>query len=182
MLRYLFAALSLGVSAVVFPTVFADNKDAAQDAAIMARDGMRAQTAQQKVPTRQADAPRLSGTERIPRDRAGHYSAEFHLNNERVDGLIDTGASAIAINETTARRAGIRLNNSDFVYTVNTANGQTRAARAVLKTVRVGSIRVDNVEAVVLSDDALQGVLIGMSFMNRLRGFEYSNGSLLLRR
>lgn len=182
MLRYLFAALSLGVSAVTFPAVFSDNKDVAQDAVVMARDAVRTQSAKQQVRTQEASAPRLSGTERIPLGRGGHYIAEFQLNNERVDGMIDTGASAIAINQTTARRAGIRLSDGDFVYTVNTANGQTRAARAILNTVRIGSIRVDNVEAIVLDDSALNGVLIGMSFMNRLRGFEYSNGSLVLRR
>ncbi|MGB7432406.1 MAG: TIGR02281 family clan AA aspartic protease [Ahrensia sp.] len=182
MLRYLFAALSLGVSAITFPTVFSENREAVHDAAVIARDAARSQSAKQQVSTQEASAPRLSGTERIARDRGGHYVAEFQLNNTRVDGMIDTGASAIAINRTTASRAGIRLSDADFVYTVNTANGQTRAAKATLNTVRIGSIRVDQVEAIVLDDQALDGVLIGMSFMNRLRGFEYANGSLVLRR
>lgn len=182
MLRYLFAALSLGVSAVVFPSVFSENSDVAQDAAVMARDAVRSQSVKKETRRQEASAAPLSGTERIALSRGGHYVAEFQLNNERVDGMIDTGASAIAINQTTARRAGIRLSDSDFVYTVNTANGQTRAAKAILNTVRIGSIRIDNVEAIVLDDRALDGVLIGMSFMNRLRGFEYANGSLVLRR
>lgn len=182
MLRYLFAALSLGVSAVIFPSVFLNNKDTVRDAAVVARDAARLQSANNQSAQQTAAEPALSGTERIARDRGGHYSAEFQLNNARVDGLIDTGASSIAINETTARKAGIRLSDSDFVYSVNTANGQTRAARTVIRSVRLGSIRVDNVEAMVLSDDALSTVLIGMSFMNRLRGFEYANGSLVLRR
>lgn len=182
MLRYLFVALSLGVSAVVFPSMFSENRDVARDAAVVARDAAQAKSAQKQVRAENANAPQLSGTERIARDRGGHYVAEFQLNNTRVDGMIDTGASAIAINETTARRAGIRLSDADFVHTVNTANGQTRAARAILNSVRIGSIRIDNVEAIVLEDRALDGVLIGMSFMNRLRGFEYSNGALVLRR
>lgn len=182
MLRYLFVALSIGVSAITVPALLQDNPDLARDAAVMARDQVRVQAARSETREIESQPVALSGTERIRLDRSGHYVAEFRLNNARVEGLIDTGASAIAMNETTARQAGIRLSRGDFVYTVQTANGQTRAARAILDTVSVGSIRVRNVEALVLEDRALQGVLIGMSFMNRLRSFEYSNGALVLRR
>lgn len=122
------------------------------------------------------------GEVRIPRDNRGHYSAEFRLNNLRVDGLIDTGATSIAINETQARDAGIRLSQKDFKYRVNTANGQVKAARAMIDRVTVGKITVYDVEAMVLDDNALNVTLIGMSFMNRLRGFEYQSGNLVLKR
>ncbi|MEL6818774.1 MAG: TIGR02281 family clan AA aspartic protease [Pseudomonadota bacterium] len=125
---------------------------------------------------------RLSGVERIRRDQQGHYVGEFRLNNHRVQGLIDTGATTIAINESVARRAGIYLRRDDFKYTVNTANGAVRAARATINNVRIGQIKVAEVEAAVLPDEALNVVLVGMSFMNRLRGFEYDNGQLVLRR
>jgi aspartyl protease family protein len=49
---------------------------------------------------------------------------------------------------------------------------------SVIDEVRLGSIRVRNVEAMVLEDEALDTVLIGMSFLNRLRNFEFSNGTL----
>lgn len=179
MLRILFMAGSVCVSAITLPMFFKSNEDLVQEAAVVARDGIRAQNAKLQ---RASEPPPLSGTERIRQDRSGHYVAEFQLNNTAVTGLVDTGATAVAINETTARRAGIRLSPGDFVYTVSTANGETRAARAMLESVRLGSIRVHNVEALVLEDRALDGVLIGMSFMNRLRSFEFENGTMLLRR
>lgn len=179
MLRILFMAGSLCVSAITIPMFFSQNGDLIQEAAVIARDSARNQTA--KVETARQPPP-LSGTERIRQDRSGHYVAEFQINNAAVDGLVDTGATAVAINRTTARRAGIRISDSDFIYAVSTANGETRAARAVLDTVRLGSIRVNNVEALVLDDQALDGVLIGMSFMNKLRSFEFENGTMLLRR
>ncbi|MEO0543300.1 MAG: TIGR02281 family clan AA aspartic protease [Pseudomonadota bacterium] len=125
---------------------------------------------------------RLSGIERVRRDQQGHYVGDFRLNNYRVKGLIDTGATTIAINESTARRAGIYLNRDEFKYTVNTANGAVRAARATINNVQIGQIRVAEVEAAILPDEALDIVLVGMSFMNRLRGFEYDNGQLVLKR
>ncbi len=130
----------------------------------------------------QAQAVRLSGRERIPRNPRGHYEATFSLNNARVKGLIDTGATTIAINESTARKAGIRLSRKDFKYPVRTANGETMAATATIRQVSIGSIRVRDVEAMVLSDKSLSHTLIGMSFLNQLRGFEYDAGNLILRR
>ncbi|MEL6436488.1 MAG: TIGR02281 family clan AA aspartic protease [Pseudomonadota bacterium] len=121
------------------------------------------------------------GTEYIQRNPRGHYTAEFRLNRHRIEGLIDTGATTIAINETTARKAGFFLHPNDFKYDVSTANGTVKGAAVVLDMVEVGSIRVRNVEALVLPDQSLNTVLIGMSFMNRLRGFEYRNGDLVLR-
>ena len=137
---------------------------------------------QQSRETPSARPAQLSGTERLRPDARGHYMAEFRLNNMRVQAMIDTGATTVAMNESTARRAGVRLSRSDFIHPVETANGQVMAARAVLDEVRVGSVRVRDVEALVLNDQALNTVLIGMSFMNRLRGFSYENGTLVLRR
>ena len=112
---------------------------------------------------------RLSGFERIRRDRQGHYVGDFRLNNHRVKGLIDTGATTIAINESVARRAGIFLRRDDFKYTVNTANGVVRAARATINNVQIGQIRVAEVEAAVLPDEALDVVLVGTGPAGALR-------------
>ena len=53
-------------------------------------------------------------------------------------------------------------------------------ATAIIREVRIGSIRVRDVEAMILEDDGLNIVLIGMTFLNRLRNFEFSNGTLVL--
>jgi len=39
-------------------------------------------------------------------DARGHFSAEFKLNGRKINGMIDTGATLIAINLSTARKAG----------------------------------------------------------------------------
>jgi aspartyl protease family protein len=110
----------------------------------------------------------------------GHFNAEFRLNGRGVDALVDTGATLVAMNRSTARRVGIKVVPADFKYTVKTANGEARAAGAIIDRLQIGRIAVDNVEAVVLDDDALEGTLIGVSFLKRLTKYQVENGALLL--
>ncbi len=113
-------------------------------------------------------------------DGRGHYAATFRLNGRQVDALVDTGATLVAINTSTARRIGISLNPSDFTQPVSTANGAVKAALVELDRLEIGRISLDDVQAVVLDDRALQTNLIGMSFLNRLDKFEAKDGTLLL--
>jgi aspartyl protease family protein len=117
---------------------------------------------------------------RLEPDDRGHYRADFRLNGRSVDALIDTGATLIAVNESTARRLGIHLAASDFRHEVKTANGNARAAAAMIDSVEIGRIRVRDVQAVVLEDQALQGTLVGMSFLRRLSGYKVEHGELVL--
>jgi aspartyl protease family protein len=116
----------------------------------------------------------------IPMAQNGHFVAEFKLNGRRIEAMVDTGATAVAINESVARQIGERLTNADFRYSVNTANGKAKAAVINIEDITIGRIRVSNVQAMVLEDGALDGVLIGMSFMNKLRKFSVENGELIL--
>jgi aspartyl protease family protein len=116
----------------------------------------------------------------IAADPRGHYLADFRINGRKVEALIDTGATAIAMNLTTARRLGVALRPSDLTGAVSTANGKARAAAAMLERVEIGRISVENVQAVVLEDRALDTVLIGMTFLNRLRTFRADQGRLTL--
>ncbi|ODT28360.1 MAG: hypothetical protein ABS35_09060 [Kaistia sp. SCN 65-12] len=116
----------------------------------------------------------------VPSDGRGHYAATFRLNGRQVDALVDTGATLVAINASTARRIGISLNPADFTHSVATANGPARAALATIDRLEIGRISLDDVQAVVLDDQALQTSLIGMSFLNRLDKFQAKDGTLLL--
>lgn len=113
-------------------------------------------------------------------DARGHFSAEFKLNGRKINGMIDTGATLIAINLSTARKAGIALQQSDFRYEVQTANGTARAASAKIDSVQIGRIAIDNVEALVLEDSALTETLVGLSFLKRLSKYQVEDGTLVL--
>jgi clan AA aspartic protease (TIGR02281 family) len=82
--------------------------------------------------------------------------------------------------ETAARRLGFTGNGLDFRYTVNTANGGTEAAHVVLDRVEIGSIRVAGVDALVLHDKALTGMLVGMTFLQKLKSYQVADGQMTL--
>jgi aspartyl protease family protein len=113
-------------------------------------------------------------------DPRGHFVAQFKLNGRATEALVDTGATVIAINRSTARRIGISLANIDFKYEVRTANGVAKAAAVVIDRVQIGRISLENIEAMVLEDKALEGVLVGMSFLNRLSKFQVQDGALVM--
>lgn len=113
-------------------------------------------------------------------DARGHFLAAFRINGRPADGMIDTGATLVALTASTARRAGIVLSPADYRAEVDTANGHTRAAVVRIDRLEIGRIALDGVEAVVLDDKALGGNLIGMSFLKRLDKYQVENGALLL--
>ena len=116
----------------------------------------------------------------IPAGPHGHFSAEFRVNGARIDAMIDTGATLVAINRSTATRIGLNLTAKDFKYKVDTANGPALAAAGVIDSLQIGRIRIDGVQAVVLEDKSLKQTLIGMSFLNKLSAFRVERGKLLL--
>jgi aspartyl protease family protein len=117
---------------------------------------------------------------RLEGDEQGHFNAQFKVNGRSIDGMVDTGASMIAINVSTARRLGLSLGSSDFRHPVTTANGTIMGAIAQLETVQIGRIQVKGVDAMVLEDRALSGTLVGMSFLSRLSSFRIENGVLVM--
>jgi len=121
------------------------------------------------------------GKMRLQADAQGHYFGDFRINGRQVQGLIDTGATYVALNESFARRLGYTGNQLDFRYSVNTANGTTKAAHVILDRVEIGGIRVRDVEAFVLKDDALSSTLVGMSFLKKLASYSVADGSLSLK-
>lgn len=125
----------------------------------------------------------LSGSGRsfkIPMARNGQYVTEARINGREVTMLVDTGASQIALPEDLARKIGIFLQPSDYKTPVQTANGIARAAATNLRELRLGPIRLKNVDALVLEDGLLSTPLLGMSALGKLERFDISNDTLIL--
>jgi aspartyl protease family protein len=116
----------------------------------------------------------------IPRDGRGHFQTEGRIDGQRIGFMIDTGASVVALNETSAARFGLRPSRGDYNATVTTANGTIKAARTRLAMLDVGGLIVRDVDAMVLPDEALSENLLGLSFLSRLKRFEYANGQMVL--
>jgi len=116
----------------------------------------------------------------ISRDARGHFETDGRIAGQRIAFMIDTGASVVALNETSAARFGVRPTPGDYTTTVTTANGAIKAARTQLAMVDVGGLVVRDVEAMVLPDEALSENLLGLSFLSKLKRFEFADGRMVL--
>ncbi|MDQ8727275.1 TIGR02281 family clan AA aspartic protease [Bradyrhizobium sp. LHD-71] len=125
-----------------------------------------------------ADAGRRSHV--IAKDSRGHFSTDGRVDGRRLGFMVDTGASVIALTEASAAQVGIRPSRSDYNAPVTTANGVVKAARARLASVDIGGLEVRDVEAMILPDGVLSENLLGLSYLSRLRRFEYAGGKLML--
>jgi aspartyl protease family protein len=127
------------------------------------------------------EAPAASNARSVTISRAsnGHFHVDGSVDGRRIEFMIDTGASVIALRERDAAKLGIHPAARDFTAKVSTANGVVKAARAELNRVDIGGVTVRNVAALVLPDEALGHNLLGMSFLSRLR-WEQKNGKLVL--
>jgi len=116
----------------------------------------------------------------IPPSSNGHFHVEGRIDGRRLNFMVDTGASVIALTERDAAMLGIQPAERDYVAMVNTANGTVRAAPVQLGRVEIEDLVVHDVAALVLPEGALSENLLGLSFLSRLRRFEYSGGKLVL--
>jgi aspartyl protease family protein len=122
---------------------------------------------------------RSGGEVVLRRASDGHFYADVALNGATVRMLADTGATTIALTESDAARAGIDIAKLDYIFVVQTANGEAPAAEVTLREVRVGSIVRTNVRASVGKN--LGSSLLGMNFFNTLSKVSIESNELLLR-
>ena len=120
------------------------------------------------------------GTIALIRDGTGHFSARGEIDGEPVAFLVDTGASSIVLTYDDAERLGLRPDTLAFNTITRTANGEGRAARLRLDDVSVGSIRRQRIEALIAEPGALDGNLLGMSFLSTLSSFSFSGNRLTM--
>jgi aspartyl protease family protein len=116
----------------------------------------------------------------VSRDSRGHFQTEGRVDGRRLGFMVDTGASVIALNETSAALIGVRPRPSEYTANVSTANGSIKAARTRLAMVDIGGLVVRDVDALVLPDEALSENLLGLSYLSKLRRYEFAGGKLVM--
>jgi aspartyl protease family protein len=171
----IFAAILIGLG--TFMAQLADRMTPRPASAAMAASTATVgRTATPAAPATQTALRSLS----IPRDHRGHFLTEGRIDGQRIGFMVDTGASVVALNESSAARFGLRPSVGDYNAAVTTANGTVKAARTRLAMLDVGGLIVRDVEAMVLPDEALSENLLGLSFLSKLKRFEYANGQMVL--
>lgn len=133
---------------------------------------------QQQNPNPQSVLENQAGEVVLKRNRAGHYVADGSINGHKVTFLLDTGATQVALSINLAKQldliAGTRVQ-------VQTANGPALGYQSTLNSVRLGSIEVRNVSALITEGMEGNNVLLGMSFLKQLE-FTQRGDSLILHR
>lgn len=118
---------------------------------------------------------------RIRQRMDGHFTARTRVNGTQLSMLVDTGASTVVLKPADAESAGIDTSKLSFTVPVRTANGTGFAAPVRLRSVSIGPIVINDVEALVAKPGSLDESLLGMSFLRRLRSYEFSGDFLTLR-
>lgn len=104
----------------------------------------------------------------IWRDSHGMFRTVGSINGMPVNFLVDTGASAIALNSAQARRLGVDFRVEGEPARVMTATRPEQAFAVKLDRVKVGGIELRNVDALVFDGPEPSRLLLGMSFLGRL--------------
>lgn len=100
----------------------------------------------------------------LKRGLDGHYRAEALINDVKVNVLVDTGATGVAISQNVADKLNLK---SISAIRTETANGDSVSYLVRLKSVKLGGIEARNVSASIAP--GLTGdVLLGMSFLGRM--------------
>ncbi len=115
----------------------------------------------------------------IAPDKVGQYRAQGTINGRSADFLVDTGASLVAISERSAKEMGIQYIASPEHASVVTAQGRVDSYLIDLDTLTVGGITTHHVRAAVIPGDYPVEVLLGMSFLGKVKMEQQANVLIL---
>lgn len=113
-----------------------------------------------------SDDPEAAQTMSLVADPRGHFYAELTINGVTERGMIDTGATLVALSAATAAKMGISSSGA-VVGAATTANGKVATLNKMVPRMKIGSIVLENVEVSV--SENLGQPLIGMSVLKRLK-------------
>jgi aspartyl protease family protein len=118
--------------------------------------------------------------EKIYADNRGMFHSVGTINGRTVRFLLDTGATTVAMNKSQAKQLGVdyRMNGEPIV--VSTASDHVKGYRVRLNSVSLGKIKQKNVEAMVIDGNHPGPVLLGMSFLGKLK-VENAGGVMKIR-
>jgi aspartyl protease family protein len=120
------------------------------------------------------------GTVSFPLSSNGHFMMEAIVEGIPINFMLDTGASRVVLTQNDAERLGLRVNKLSYTQPTSTANGVVWSAPLRLQKIKIGSIAVSNVAASVSNND-LEQSLLGMSFLEKIKGYEVQKNTLILR-
>ena len=120
-------------------------------------------------------------TVELARTGTGDFQVTAQVNTARVPMVLDTGASSVMLTRDAAIAAGLPVEMIKYNVNIETANGRTYAAAAVIDRIAVGGIVERAVPALIAQPGTLKTSLLGMSFLSRLQGWEVRGDKVVMR-
>jgi len=120
-------------------------------------------------------------TVELARSHGGDFPISAQVNGARISMILDTGASTVVLTNEAAKAAGLPLELVKYSVNVDTANGRALAAAVTLDRVVIGGIAERSIPALIAQPGQLKTSLLGMSFLNRLQGWEVRGDKLVMR-
>ena len=105
---------------------------------------------------------------------SGHYFVDGTINDQKLNFVIDTGASLVAIPQGLANQAGLVCLHRTMAHT---ANGLAQTCITVIQKLKFGSFTLNNVEASIAPN--LGQPLLGMNVLKQFR-VEQDSGEMRL--
>src|SRR5260370_1275054 len=119
-----------------------------------------------------------------PQDRAlarqGQRRAARRYGGIAAAMVVDTGATSVVLTYESAKAVGLPLELLEYNVDVQTASGQTKAARLWLDRMAIGKLVERSVPALVVPRGQMKTNLLGMSFLDRLESWEVRADRLML--
>ncbi len=126
-----------------------------------------------------SDGTQEDGTLKVARDPNGHFSVLASVNGHDVRFMVDSGATTTSMSLADARAAKVDIDATGFPAVVETANGTAEMQRARLGQLRLGPIKRNDFP-VLVSDTLGETNLLGLNFLDTLKGWRVEGDTLIL--
>ena len=118
-----------------------------------------------------------SGEVQFRKAQDGHFYVRTDIEGVTITFLVDTGASKVSLTKDDASRLGINVDELSFNQLTSTANGMGRSASIRLPFMTVNGHTVRDIRASV-NEGEMSTSLLGMSFLEKLRGYRIEENTL----
>lgn len=121
------------------------------------------------------------GIVELPRAPDGHFYLTADVNGVPLRFVVDTGATSVVLSQQDAERVGLAPDTLNYSGQASTANGIVRTASVRLERFDIDGIQDRNVRAWV-NEGALEGSLLGMTYLERFDRVEITRDRMILTR